>query len=538
MVRKPRAPLIAPPDRLRVGPFKEGTFTSRLHSPRSAALLGLALGVSFMICFATGLLSHLIQQPPAWFIWPPRPAGLYRVTQSLHVATGIASIPLLLAKLWTVYPRFWVWPPAKSTMHLVERISLFPLVAGSLFLAFTGIANIGLWYPWRFFFPAGHYWASWITMGALIVHIGAKAGIVKREAFTRDPARLQEYAGEGLSRRGFLGVIAATAGALTITTVGQTFSPLNRLALLAPRRPNVGPQGFPVNKSALSARVTESALMPSYQLRVTGRVERELSLSLDELRSLPQSEATLPISCVEGWSANVSWRGVPLRDLLVMAGSDQGATVSVESLQREGLYRASEVNSSHARDPDTLLALECNGDELHIDHGFPLATDRAEPAGRDADQVGRRVDRPLNDSDRTVPSPRVFWCCAAIGWAVLVYGVAGLMVESDRTHPDQWIRWFAGSLIVHDFVVAPLVIAAGSLLAGRVRAPYRAAVQGALIATGIVALTTWPFLRGYGLRSDNASVLPNNYALGLSVVVVAVWLVAAGVLLRAWRSTR
>jgi DMSO/TMAO reductase YedYZ molybdopterin-dependent catalytic subunit len=372
MVRKPKAPLVEPPERLRVGPFREDAFTSRLHSPRIAALLGLALGVSFTMCFATGLLSHLIQQPPSWFVWPSRPAGLYRVTQGLHVATGIASIPLLLGKLWTVYPRFWVWPPVKDTMHLVERISLFPLVAGSLFLAFTGIADIGLWYPWRFFFPAAHYWASWITLGALIVHIGAKAGIVRREAFTRDPARLRESYGEGLSRRGFISVLAATAGALTVTTVGQTLSPLSRLALLAPRRPDVGPQGFPVNKSALSARVTESAMAPSFRLAVTGEVERELSLSLDELRSLPQVGATLPISCVEGWSASVSWRGVRVRDLLVMAGAEEGATVRVESLQTDGLYRSSDLNPSHARDPETLLALECNSDALHIDHGFPL----------------------------------------------------------------------------------------------------------------------------------------------------------------------
>jgi uncharacterized membrane protein YhdT len=140
--------------------------------------------------------------------------------------------------------------------------------------------------------------------------------------------------------------------------------------------------------------------------------------------------------------------------------------------------------------------------------------------------------------DETRPSARLFWSGAAIGWTVIAYGVGGLFVEGDRTHPEQWIRWFAGSLIVHDFVVAPLVIAAGSLLARRVRAPFRAAVQGALIATGVITLTTWPFLRGYGLRSDNASVLPNNYALGLSIVLVTVWLVAASVLLRAWRGAR
>src|SRR5207244_11518566 len=68
-------------------------------------------------------ISHLIQQPPSWFVWPSRPAGLYRVTQGLHVATGIASIPLLLAKLWTVYPLLWTWPPARNVAHAVERRS-------------------------------------------------------------------------------------------------------------------------------------------------------------------------------------------------------------------------------------------------------------------------------------------------------------------------------------------------------------------------------------------------------------------------------
>jgi DMSO/TMAO reductase YedYZ molybdopterin-dependent catalytic subunit len=343
-----------------------------LHSPRTAALLGIALGTAFTICFLTGVLSHFIQQPPSWFTWPSRPAGFYRVTQGLHVATGIISIPLLLGKLWTVYPRLWQWPPLENLTHLVERFSLFPLVAGSVFLLFSGVANISLWYPWEFFFPAGHYWASWVTMGALIVHLAAKASIVRTQLSRRDPASLQSTTSGALTRRGFLGVIAATAGVLTLTTVGQTFSPLNRLAVLAPRRPDVGPQGFPVNKSAFSAKVLEVARDPRYSLKVSGRVERELSLELDELRSLPQHEATLPISCVEGWSATVRWEGIAVRETLELAGAGTGHSVRVVSLQPDGLYRASMLNSTHADDPDTLLALRCNGETLHIDHGFPV----------------------------------------------------------------------------------------------------------------------------------------------------------------------
>jgi DMSO/TMAO reductase YedYZ molybdopterin-dependent catalytic subunit len=361
----------APPERLRVGPLRDGAFASSLHSQRLAAILGISLGVAFSICFLTGFLSHLIQHPPSWFEWPSRPAGLYRITQGLHVATGLLSIPLLLAKLWTVYPRLWTWPPVEDATHLVERAALLPLVGGSIFMLFTGLANIGLWYPWRFFFPAGHYWGAWITMGALVVHIGAKASIVRRELTARS---LDVVVGpdEGLTRRGFLGVVVATSGLITLTTIGQTFKPLNFLAVLAPRRPDVGPQGFPVNKSAAGARVTDSARDPKYRLTVEGRVGRRMSLSLSDLRALPQHEATLPIACVEGWSASARWRGVRVRDLLQMAGADDDATVLVESMQPRGLYKRSELNPSHAGDSDTLLALEVNGEVLHFDHGYPL----------------------------------------------------------------------------------------------------------------------------------------------------------------------
>ena len=164
----------------RVAEKRDAALARPAHDERTAALLGLALGVTFTVCFVTGLYSHLLQQPPTWLAVPPSPAGLYRITQGLHVATGIASIPLLLAKLWSVYPRLFVWPPFRSLGQLVERLALVVLVAGSLFMLFSGLANVERWYPWRFFFPAGHYWSAWITIGALVVHIGAKLPVVRR----------------------------------------------------------------------------------------------------------------------------------------------------------------------------------------------------------------------------------------------------------------------------------------------------------------------------------------------------------------------
>ncbi|MGH8973858.1 MAG: molybdopterin-dependent oxidoreductase [Acidimicrobiia bacterium] len=358
------------PERARVGPFRAGAFTSPLHDERTAAILGVALGVAFTTCFATGLLSHLIQHPPGWFTWPSRPAGLYRITQGLHVATGIAAVPLLLGKLWTVYPRLFTWPPVRHPGHALERLSLLFLVGGAVFMLFSGVANIDQWYPWGFFFPAGHYWGAWITIGALVVHVGAKAGITRSALF--GPRVEAARAGDGLTRRGFLGALAAAAGVLTLTTAGQTVSPLRRLTLLSPRRPDIGPQGLPVNKSAAAAGVLEAARDPAYRLVVAGAVDRPMSLALDDLRALPQHEVTLPIACVEGWSASARWKGVRMADVLARAGARPGARVRVESLQPRGRYRAADVSDDHARDADTLLALELNGEPLALDHGYPV----------------------------------------------------------------------------------------------------------------------------------------------------------------------
>jgi len=347
-------------------------FASPLHDDRLAAILGIALGVCFTVCFVTGLVSHTLQHPPSWFTWPSRPAGLFRITQGVHVATGIASIPLLLAKLWVVYPKLFRWPPIASVAHAVERISLIPLIGGALFQLFTGTANIAYWYrPMPFFFTVAHFWAAWITIGALIVHIGAKI-TTTRAVLARGGAPAVAPPRDGLSRRGFLGAIAATSGVMVAATVGDTLRPLNRLSVLAPRRLGLGPQGRPVNRSAAAAGVLETARDPRYRLVVDGRVARPLSLSLEELRAMPQHEAILSIACVEGWSFSARWGGVRVRDLLDRAGARRGAPARVESLEAFSIYGTSPLNHLQAHDRDTLLALELDGQPLALDHGYPL----------------------------------------------------------------------------------------------------------------------------------------------------------------------
>lgn len=376
--------IVTPPD---VPPFRARSFRSGVHDPAPASWLGIALGVAFGICFVTGLLSHLIQSGGSllahdvvsgggWRAWPTAGGHVYRLTQGLHVITGVAAIPLLLAKLFVVYPQLFTRPAVRGLRHLVERASLPVLVGGSIFMLITGLQNVMYWYPWGFFFPIGHYWMAWITMGALIAHIGAKASVataVARQGPPDDGIRDGALDPQGgLTRRTVLTGALAASGVVVAAYAGGTVRPLERLAALNARAPSVGPQGFPVNKTAASAGVEQAATDAAYRLRVTGAVDRALQLSRDDLLALPQHEAVLPIACVEGWSAVKRWRGVSVSTLLDQAGAADGAVVRIASLQSGGFYRASDLAPALASDPDTLLALQVEGEDLHIDHGFPV----------------------------------------------------------------------------------------------------------------------------------------------------------------------
>ncbi|MEO8322523.1 MAG: hypothetical protein ABI571_00085 [Actinomycetota bacterium] len=121
-----------------------------------------------------------------------------------------------------------------------------------------------------------------------------------------------------------------------------------------------------------------------------------------------------------------------------------------------------------------------------------------------------------------------------LGSAVMAFGIAGLFVDGNRTNPDQWARWFFGALIAHDLVVAPVVFAVAFVVHRSTGGRLRRVLQAGLVATGIVVLTVYPFLRGYGRRDDNPSVLPNDYLASVLWVVGSIWIaLAVWALLRA-----
>jgi hypothetical protein len=363
----------------------EGDFTSWLRSPAITARIGLWLGICFGLAFVTGVVSHWAQTSAPWLPFPTSPSWGYRVTQGVHVVSGTAAVPLLLVKLWTVLPKLLARPPRALralVLHGLERVSIAVLVAAAIFQLGTGLANAAQWYPWQFSFRSTHYAVAWIAIGALLVHIAVKLPLIRAalgssiDSTSLDRPTMERGPGV-MTRRGLLRTTWAASVVAVLATGGATVPLLRKVSVLGVRSGN-GPQGVPVNHSAVSRGVVAAATSPAYRLTVAYG-DRETRLTLADLRAMPQTTASLPIACVEGWSAGATWTGVPVRALLDLVDAPPGSHVFVESLQERGGERFSDLAGDFSDHPHTLLALVLDGEPLSLDHGFPcrlVAPDR------------------------------------------------------------------------------------------------------------------------------------------------------------------
>ena len=182
--------LPAPP-----GPFRPGFWRSPLRGPWLTSALGSILLILIAIVATTGFLSHAAYMPDlgrnaivpkdrdlpliaSFFDWPTSPSWLYGLTQGLHTNVGLIAIPFLLAKLWSVIPRLFAFPPVKSPAQAIERLSIALLVSSAVFELATGVMNAQYWYPFKFNFVVAHYYGAIVFVASLALHVIVKLPVI------------------------------------------------------------------------------------------------------------------------------------------------------------------------------------------------------------------------------------------------------------------------------------------------------------------------------------------------------------------------
>jgi len=138
----------------------------------------------------------------------------------------------------------------------------------------------------------------------------------------------------------------------------------------------------------------------TWRLRVTGAVERELELTLDEVRRMPSRSVTMTLECAgnsrsmlnpvtrgvqwgNGAVSTTEWTGVSLLDVLnraglrqnavdvVLEGADRGE-ITAEPRSPGVIHFARSLPLAKARQQVVLLAYRMGNAELPANHGFPL----------------------------------------------------------------------------------------------------------------------------------------------------------------------
>jgi DMSO/TMAO reductase YedYZ molybdopterin-dependent catalytic subunit len=413
------------------GPFRRSFWRSPIRGPWLTSVFGLVLLIGIPVMFATGLFSYAAYNPNLasvndetpgkgllgfyLFSWPTHPIWLYRLNQGTHVTLGLVLVPIVLFKLWSVLPKLFEWPPLHSLAHLLERISLVAVVGGIIFELATGILNIQTYYK----FPQGgnfyalHFYGAWVFIGGFVMHVAIKFPAMVRALRGRSMwdvlrtnlarTRPEPLDAGGLvavqpdpptiSRRGMLAFAGGASALVGLLVVGQSLGgPFRKTALLAPHGQEMtGVNGaspdFQVNMTAEGAGVTAADVrtstwtltLNSEVITGTGKppagtdtVNKVATLTRADLLKLEQHTVSLPIACVEGWSTeNQTWTGVRLADLAKMAGVPEPSSMLTRSLQKGGAFSRAVMSQAQTLDPDSLLALQVNGADLTLDHGYP-----------------------------------------------------------------------------------------------------------------------------------------------------------------------
>lgn len=125
-----------------------------------------------------------------------------------------------------------------------------------------------------------------------------------------------------------------------------------------------------------------------WKLTISGLVEKSVTLTYADLTKMPSKKLTAWIECAGdgrgrfkpmasggqwqvGAISNAEWVGVPLTDVLTMAGPKSGIVDIVCSGAGNSQWSRG-LNWTKAKDPDTMLVWQMNGAPLRVEQGFPV----------------------------------------------------------------------------------------------------------------------------------------------------------------------
>lgn len=208
-----------------------------------------------------------------------------------------------------------------------------------------------------------------------------------------------DAAGAAVDRRGFFifsGIVALSAvvvgvGARVVNAATASVAAArDALRIPSPRTTVALPEGAELDVPGITPLITPNAdfyrvdtalTVPNvdpttWRLVIDGMVDQQVELSFDDLVAMGLDEYGVTLTCVSnevggGLVGNAIWTGVPIRDVLRMAGPQSGADM-VLSESVDG-YTASTPLASLTDDGlDAIFAVAMNGEPLPFEHGFPV----------------------------------------------------------------------------------------------------------------------------------------------------------------------
>ncbi len=243
------------------------------------------------------------------------------------------------------------------------------LSVGLVFMPLQGLGVFGLSSS-NFFYPPlpAHLWAALFgAVFALVLLLlnstratESEVDLEKRSSLRKIGGGVMLLAGLSVVGNGIMSAVAKAQAA-----VDGIFGQLKGLS---PELTSVADH-YQVSKNVFNPNVPEA----NWSLKITGLVDKEVTLNLADLKALPSVTRPSTLLCISNdvggnLIGTSEWAGVKLKDILAMAGVKEGATELI--LKAADNYSDSFKLDAAMRD-GTIVAYLQNSEPLTVDHGFP-----------------------------------------------------------------------------------------------------------------------------------------------------------------------